>query len=201
MNVVSLALGPVQANCYIVMDEGHALVFDPGSDFDIESIMNEYNISIDAIMLTHAHFDHIGGVDPIIKKVECPVYLNPDEFDFLTDPYKNSSHAFGMDIVVNAEPLELKEGTQRIGHFELEAIYCPGHSIGSTVIKIGQCLITGDVLFNGSIGRTDLYSGSPKQMQESLRKIKSIQGMYHVLPGHGDFSTLDIEKKHNYYLQ
>ncbi len=200
MNVISMPLGPVQANCYIVMENGHALVFDPGSDFDIESIMKKYNVVVDAIVLTHAHFDHIGGVDALEKKVECPVYLNPNEFDFLNNPEKNSSSAFFNKVSIQTKPLALKEGIQKIGNFELEAIFCPGHSIGSTVFKIGQCLITGDVLFSGSIGRTDLYSGSSQQMQESLHKIKNINGFYHVLPGHGDFSTLDEEKKNNYYL-
>lgn len=201
MNVIALALGPVQANCYLVMDEGHALIVDPGDDFDLESIMEKYKISIDAILLTHAHFDHIGGVDKIEERISCPVYINPAELDFLNDPGKNGSTSFGMNYSIHTKASPLQEGLQTIGHFDVEAIFCPGHSIGSTVFKIGQCLITGDVLFAGSIGRTDLYSGSPSDMQKSLDRLKKINGMYHVLPGHGEFSTLDEEKKHNFYLR
>ena len=201
MNVVSMALGPVQANCYVVMENGHALLFDPGADFNIEEVMDKYKISIDAIVLTHAHFDHIGGVQSLVNRLHCPVYVHPLEVDFLSNPDLNSSSDFGMHVVCDVKPEFIKEGINLIGTFDLEAIYCPGHSIGSTVFKIGQCLITGDVLFQGSIGRTDLYSGSPEQMQASLQKLKTLKENYHILPGHGEFSTLDQEKRYNYYLK
>ncbi|MCF0246550.1 MAG: MBL fold metallo-hydrolase, partial [Ileibacterium sp.] len=130
------------------------------------------------------------------------VYMNPSEFDFLYDPKKNSSAAFmGFPpLKLSAKPLPLKEGSQKIGSFEVNAWYAPGHSIGSTIIQIGDCLFTGDVLFAGSIGRTDLATGNADQMRQSLNYLKDLTKNYEVYPGHGPATTLDYEKAHNPYL-
>ena len=161
MKVIQQPLGPVQANCYLVMENHHALIIDPADILpNLDEILNQNYCTLDAIVLTHAHFDHISGVDKIVNKFGCDVYLNPNEFDFLLDPDLNSSSAFYMDVTCNANAKPLIEGKNEIAGFEVEAIYCPGHSIGSTVLKIEDCLFTGDVLFQGSIGRMDLATGS-----------------------------------------
>ncbi|MDD7281384.1 MBL fold metallo-hydrolase [Floccifex sp.] len=200
MKVITRTLGPVQANCYIIIENNHALIVDPGDSFDIEAIMEQEKCVVDAILLTHAHFDHINGLDKLLKIVSCDVYCNPNEFSFLQDASLNSSSLFMYPITSNAQPKAILEGKQRIGNFEVEAIYCPGHSVGSTVFIIGSLLITGDVLFKGSIGRTDLPTGSYTQMKESINKLKALKLNYHVLPGHGPLSTLDEEKRENPYL-
>ena len=153
MKVIQQPLGPVQANCYLVMENHHALIIDPADMLpNLKEILNQHECTLDAIVLTHAHFDHISGVDKIVNEFGCDVYLNPNEFDFLSNPDLNSSSAFYMDVTCNAKPKPLVEGKNEIAGFEIEAIYCPGHSIGSTVLKIEDCLFTGDVLFQGSIG-------------------------------------------------
>ena len=201
MQVISFALGPVQANCFVVMEDHHALVIDPGDVFDIEDIMKKYDIEIDAVLLTHAHFDHIGGVDKIVECCHCPVYLNPAEHDFLEDPRLNASSSFFEHVISHAKPESLHEGIQQIGNFEVECLFCPGHSAGSTVIRVGTVLFTGDVLFQGSIGRTDLPTGNYQEMEMSLSRLCKLNGSFHVCPGHGPFSTLDDEKRWNPYLK
>lgn len=202
MKVIQQPLGPVQANCYLVMENHHALIIDPADILpNLDEILNQNDCTLDAIVLTHAHFDHISGVDKIVNKFGCDVYLNPNEFDFLLDPDLNSSSAFYMDVTCNANAKPLIEGKNEIAGFEVEAIYCPGHSIGSTVLKIEDCLFTGDVLFQGSIGRMDLATGSVTNMKQSLKKLAQFNKDYKVYPGHGPTTSLSQEKKWNESLK
>ena len=202
MKVIQQPLGPVQANCYLVMENHHALIIDPADTLpNLDEILNQNDCTLDAIVLTHAHFDHISGVDKIVNKFGCDVYLNPNEFDFLLDPNLNSSSAFYMDVTCNANAKPLIEGKNEIAGFEVEAIYCPGHSIGSTVLKIEDCLFTGDVLFQGSIGRMDLATGSVTSMKQSLKKLYQFNKDYKVHPGHGPTTSLSQEKKWNESLK
>ena len=202
MKVIQQPLGPVQANCYLVMENHHALIIDPADILpNLDEILTQNDCTLDAIVLTHAHFDHISGVDKIVNKFGCDVYLNPNEFDFLLDPDLNSSSAFYMDVTCNANAKPLIEGKNEIAGFEVEAIYCPGHSIGSTVLKIEDCLFTGDVLFQGSIGRMDLATGSVTSMKQSLKKLAQFNKDYKVYPGHGPTTSLSQEKKWNESLK
>ncbi len=202
MKVIQQPLGPVQANCYLVMENHHALIIDPADILpNLDEILTQNDCTLDAIVLTHAHFDHISGVDKIVNKFGCDVYLNPNEFDFLLDPDLNSSSAFYMDVTCNANAKPLIEGKNEIAGFEVEAIYCPGHSIGSTVLKIEDCLFTGDVLFQGSIGRMDLATGSVTSMKQSLKKLVQFNKDYKVYPGHGPTTSLSQEKKWNESLK
>lgn len=202
MKVIQQPLGPVQANCYLVMENHHALIIDPADILpNLDEILNQNDCTLDAIVLTHAHFDHISGVDKIVNKFGCDVYLNPNEFDFLLDSNLNSSSAFYMDVTCNANAKPLIEGKNEIAGFEVEAIYCPGHSIGSTVLKIEDCLFTGDVLFQGSIGRMDLATGSVTSMKQSLKKLVQFNKDYKVYPGHGPTTSLSQEKKWNESLK
>lgn len=202
MKVIQQPLGPVQANCYLAMENHHALIIDPADILpNLDEILNQNDCTLDAIVLTHAHFDHISGVDKIVNKFGCDVYLNPNEFDFLLDSNLNSSSAFYMDVTCNANAKPLIEGKNEIAGFEVEAIYCPGHSIGSTVLKIEDCLFTGDVLFQGSIGRMDLATGSVTSMKQSLKKLVQFNKDYKVYPGHGPTTSLSQEKKWNESLK
>ncbi|MBL6444571.1 MAG: MBL fold metallo-hydrolase, partial [Holdemanella sp.] len=186
MKVLQQPLGPVQANCYLVMENHHAILIDPADMYpSLEFILKENECTLEAIVLTHAHFDHISGIDKIVDAFHCDVYLNPNEFDFLQDPDLNSSSAFYMDVTCGAKCKPILEGKNTIAGFDIEAMYCPGHSVGSTVLKIEDCLFTGDVLFQGSIGRMDLATGSVSSMKQSLKKLAQLDKDYKLYPGHG----------------
>ncbi len=204
MEVICKPVGPVQANCYIVLnDENHALVIDPGDEGKmIADLIKGLGAKVDAVVLTHAHFDHIGAVDDLVKEFGVDVYVNEQEFDFLCKPEKNSSACFmGVPhMALNAKPAALKEGANKIGTFDVTAYYAPGHSIGSTILEIGDNLFTGDVLFASSIGRTDLPSGDAAQMKQTLNFLKTLKKDYTVYPGHGPSTTLFYEQSHNPYL-
>ena len=191
MKVLQQPLGPVQANCYLVMENHHAILIDPADMYpSLEFILKENECTLEAIVLTHAHFDHISGIDKIVDAFHCDVYLNPNEFDFLQDPDLNSSSAFYMDVTCGAKCKPILEGKNTIAGFDIEAMYCPGHSVGSTVLKIEDCLFTGDVLFQGSIGRMDLATGSVSSMKQSLKKLAQLDKDYKVYPGHGPSTSL-----------
>ena len=202
MKVLQQPLGPVQANCYLVMENHHAILIDPADMYpNLEFILKENECTLEAIVLTHAHFDHISGIDKIVDAFHCDVYLNPNEFDFLQDPDLNSSSAFYMDVTCGAKCKPILEGKNTIAGFDIEAMYCPGHSVGSTVLKIEDCLFTGDVLFQGSIGRMDLATGSVSSMKQSLKKLAQLDKDYKVYPGHGPSTSLAQEKKWNESLK
>lgn len=202
MKVLQQPLGPVQANCYLVMENHHAILIDPADMYpNLEFILKENECTLEAIVLTHAHFDHISGIDKIVDAFHCDVYLNPNEFDFLQDPDLNSSSAFYMDVTCGAKCKPILEGKNTIAGFDIEAMYCPGHSVGSTVLKIEDCLFTGDVLFQGSIGRMDLATGSVSSMKQSLKKLAQLDKDYKVYPGHGPPTSLSQEKKWNESLK
>lgn len=202
MEIVNRVLGPVGTNAYILIDHGHALIFDPGAAInDLDSILTEHQCQLDAICLTHAHFDHIGGIESIRKKYPVPVYVHPSEFSFFSDSTLNVSKPFLQEMTCDCEKKALREGKQKIGSFEIEVLYTPGHSIGSVVYLYEDIMFSGDTLFMGSIGRTDMATASFTDMRESLQKLKALKKNYYVLPGHGPQSTLDDEKKWNDFLR
>ena len=202
MEIVNRVVGSVGTNCYILMNQGHAIIFDPGAPIsDLDIILSEHNCVLDAICLTHAHFDHIAGIESIVKKYPINVYVHPKEFDFFMDTNLNVSKAFMQPLSVSCQKKALIEGKQKIGNFDFEVIYTPGHSIGSVVFLYEDIMFSGDTLFMGSIGRTDMVTGSYSDILASLKKLKSLQKNYYVLPGHGPQSCLDDEKKWNEFLR
>lgn len=202
MEIICKPLGPVQANCYVIIDNGHALVIDPGDEYiELKSILRKYNAELDAVLLTHAHFDHIAGVDAMLKDFPVDVYLNPAEFDFLSDARLNASLSFYQQVVCHAKPKALKEGRQQIESFTVDVKFTPGHSIGSSIFRIENNVFTGDTLFQGSVGRMDLPTGSAAQMEESIAYLKTLPDEWNVYPGHGPQSKIEYEKRWNPYFR
>lgn len=202
MKIFTQPLGPVEANCYVVVKDHHALVIDPGDNFEsLEELLEREEATLDAILLTHAHFDHIGGLDALIEKYEVDVYMNPKEFAFLDDMRLNGSAYFYAKVKSHAIPKPVVEGEQTIGTFDVKAKTLPGHSIGSTVYQIEDALFTGDVLFQGSVGRVDLPTGSEQEMMESIRFLKTLPHDLKVYPGHGPSTTIGQELRWNPYFR
>lgn len=201
LQVICQPLGPVEANCYLVVDGVRALLIDPGDDYkELKGLLASLGAHLEGVLLTHAHFDHIAGLDKVLKEFGCDVYMNPAEFDFLSDEKLNGSQYFQEYVTSNARPKPVKEGEQNIGGFEVKAWFLPGHSIGSTVYEIGNNLFTGDVLFQGSAGRIDLPTGNATQMKQSLAFLKTLPDDLIVYPGHGPSSSLGQEKMYNPFM-
>lgn len=204
MEVKTLSLGPLGTNCYI-LSKGHTcLIVDPGGDAAmIKKYLSTNDLSPEAILLTHAHFDHIGAVDEIRKKYNLDVYLHKAEKDWLEDPALNRSDLFmgaAGAYKTDAPDVLLDEGTLRLGEFLMQVVHTPGHSPGSVTFIFEEegCIVSGDVLFQRGIGRTDLPEGSMEQLAQSIvTKLYALDGHYEVYPGHGPKTNIADEKQMN----
>ena len=201
MKIDSLVLGSFAANCYLLWKNQHVLIVDPGSKSPkVQKLIYEQRGFVDGIYLTHGHFDHIAGVDSLANYYNCSVYMNPLDIPLLANPYLNVSAGMEHEVIVRSEIIALQPGINQIGEFAFELIDAPGHSEGSSIMLWEGNMICGDVLFQGSIGRTDLFTGSNTKMIQTLEKIKQLEPNLKVYPGHGPTTTLQEELLHNPYL-
>lgn len=197
----SLALGSFAANCYLLWKNKHVLIVDPGSKSPkVQMLIDGQGGLVDGIYLTHGHFDHIAGVDVLANYYHCSVYMNPLDIPLLSNPYLNVSAGMEHEVVIKSKVTALEPGINQIGEFAFELIDAPGHSEGSSLMIWEGNMICGDVLFQGSIGRTDLITGSNSKMAQTLRKIKQMDPNLKVYPGHGAITTLQEELLYNPFL-
>ena len=198
MKVNRLVLGPLATNTYLLEKEGKAILIDPASKAEkLIDILGD--LKLEAILLTHGHFDHIKAVDGLYEHYHCPVYLH--EADEVIARDKLSGSEFGLVAYVSCPTIPLKEGRMNIGPFEFETIFTPGHTEGSVIFVFDECIFTGDTLFRGSVGRTDLFSGDERKLKQSLNIFKSFNEDYHIYPGHEEESSLEFELATNYFLR
>lgn len=208
MEWIQLPLGPLQTNAYIVYnDEGACLIIDPGGEeHKIRQFIRKKGLQPKAILLTHAHFDHIGAVDPIREGYSIPVYLHRAEKKWLSNPSLNrSSHYEGIEPMSlnQADQLFTKEGELSIGGFSFYLYETPGHSPGgvSFYFKRDGFIIVGDTLFESGIGRTDLPGAHEEQLLRSIQnKLLTLPEDTYVLPGHDGVTTIGREITHNPFL-
>lgn len=203
-----IPLGPLQTNAYILTNSNkECVIFDPGGDGQrLNTILRQQGLTPVAVLLTHAHFDHIGAIDDVIANWDVPVYIHEKEKNWLKDPALNGSAYFipGQEILSKAEPTILpKEGSLVVRDFHLDLHYTPGHSPGSVSYYCKELgvVFSGDALFQGSIGRTDLPGGSHEQLLSSIhKKLLTLPEETIVLSGHGPETTIEAEMDSNPFL-
>jgi hydroxyacylglutathione hydrolase len=203
-----IPLGVLQTNCYIVEnDNGSCLIFDPGSEGKkLIKWLNKRSLKPIAILLTHAHFDHIGAVDEVREHFQIPVYLHEEEELWLGDPKLNGSKFYMTQNPIKIKPADFilkKEEAKKLDLFEFFIFETPGHSPGSVsyYFKMDGFVVSGDALFKSSIGRTDLPGGNQSQLLKSIHeKLLFLPEETVVLPGHGPETTVGEEMDSNPYL-
>ena len=196
MLIKTLTVGQMEENSYVVTDEDSLLcaVIDPGDESNtILDYLEENHLTPVAILLTHGHFDHTGAVETIHEETGAPVYISKDDTseqyeDFRWKPIEGTRYIADGQII-------------EVGKLRFRVLETPGHSKGSVTFRCEDALFTGDTLFRGSAGRTDLPGGDYDRLMASLRRLADIPGDLEIYPGHEAPSTLNVERATNYYMR
>ena len=193
LHITTLPLGAYQTNCYIVWNENsqQCLVIDPGYESE-ELLALTQGKTVAAILLTHGHFDHVGGVRYLAAETDCRVYICPE--DLSMPPQMTAGPIYYTHTYAEGDTLEL-------AGIRLKILHTPGHTPGCVCIQAEDALFTGDTLFQDSCGRTDLPGGDWATILRSLRRLKELSGDFKVYPGHGPATTLQDEKNYNPYMK
>lgn len=204
--IMQLPLGALAANCYLIPGEDNTVIaIDPASSSEVMAVLDAHDLELGAIIITHGHFDHFAGVAALREQTGAPVYAPDLDAEMLTSSDK--SWAWFMQGVPFAPVTPdgvFTDGEEfTVCGVTFKVMAAPGHTAGSCLLFCEKynAVFSGDVIFQSSIGRTDGYSGSDRQMLESLGKIKALAGNWSILSGHGDVTDLETEKRYNPYLR
>jgi hydroxyacylglutathione hydrolase len=205
---VILPVGLLQCNCSVFGDEQtrEAIVIDPGDEIEkITAVLDEYGLSVKAIVVTHAHIDHVAGAHKLRALTGAPVYMNADDTELL-DALPIQASWLQVETPERTEvDTEMADGTLlKLGDAEFRVLHTPGHTQGSSSIWIPQesKLVAGDTLFRDSIGRTDLPGGNSRQLLSSIKaQLFPLPEDTVVIPGHGPNTTIGREKERNPFLK
>ena len=195
LNIHTLTLGLYQTNTYIVSKAGSdkCIVIDPG--YEAATILNRVallGLNIGAILLTHAHFDHLGAVRAIVADTDCDVYVDEQELQLpptMTDGAIYYSHLYPAEGIITVAGIDIK------------ILRTPGHTPGSVCLLMADAMFSGDTLFAGSMGRCDFPGSNIFDMRKSMKKLYNLTGDYRVFPGHAEATTLEYERKTNPFLR
>lgn len=192
----------MQTNCYIAYGEKEqgAFVVDPGDEARrIYDVACNEGVSIEAILITHGHFDHIGGISELKKLSGAKIYMHKSDVEKIDDMNKNFSWFVGRNTVAHFEPDVLLSGGEELDlcGMKIKVMATPGHSDGEICYIANDSIFCGDAVFRESFGRYDNYDGSLAKTVESFRKIFALQGDYTMYCGHGEDTTLSYEKQNN----
>ena len=194
LKIHTLTLGMYQTNTYIIHDEASrtCCVIDPG--YQADTILDEVEalgLTVEAVLLTHGHFDHVGAVKDIAAATDCRVFLCAE--DLSLPPMFTAGKLYYTDTYAEGSVLQL-------AGLSIHVLHTPGHTPGSVCLLIDRYLFSGDTLFAGSCGRTDI-GGSWAQIRDSLNRLAAIEADLVVFPGHGESTTLAAEKQYNPYMR
>lgn len=198
MLIKTLPVGQLETNCYVVTDENALVcaVIDPGDESNtILDYIEDNKLSCKAILITHAHFDHVSAVNAMLEATGAELYMCEKDMELVRS---GTSGRFRPPENTHF----YKDGDEvKVAGLTFKVIETPGHTPGGVTLICGDALFTGDTLFRGSCGRTDLPGGDMRAELRSLKRIASLEGDYEVYPGHAESSMLSIEREHNPYVR
>ena len=205
MRIETIVTGRIQENCYVAMDEAtrEAVIVDPGDDAQlIIDAVNRLGAKPIAILNTHCHFDHVGAVNAIRKQYDIPFFIHPDDRQML-EHAAQSAQGFGQTIEQPEVDRFIREGeTFKVGATDLSVRFTPGHCPGHITLVGDGFAFVGDVLFAGSVGRTDFPGTSWDVLANSIRtQLLTLPDETRVFPGHGPATTIGRERRTNPFLQ
>ena len=209
MKIVVIPVTPYQQNCSLVICEetNKAAIVDPGGEVErILSAVKNHNVTVDKIILTHGHLDHVGGTEALAESLNIPV-IGPEKEDaFWLNELEQQSKMFGFPKATSFLPTRwLEEGEHvEVGNIKLSVLHIPGHTPGHITLfdAVSKQIIVGDILFNGAVGRSDFPRGNHQQLISGIKqKLLTLPEETVVLPGHGPTTTIGREKISNPYLR
>lgn len=207
MKIKKYVVGMIGTNCYLVINEEtkETVMVDPGAySAKVKNAIKEQELKLKAVLLTHAHFDHIMGLSDVMEEVKVPVYVEEADLPMMTDGESNLSSAYVRGGYRFEEAVPVRDGQQlEIAGFQFRVIHTPGHTPGGCCYYMEQegVLFSGDTLFQTSVGRSDFPGGSASELVRSVKeKLLVLPEETHVYPGHMDETTIGYEKLHNPFL-
>lgn len=202
MEIRAIHLGLIKTNCYLISTDKAAAVIDPGFKTEITADFLKANGGkARMILITHAHFDHIGGAEALRNETGAEIGIGELDAPALKDTGLNLSDKFHAHIAPFSADRTFCDGEKfSVGDIDFEAILTPGHTVGGVSYLSGESLFSGDTLFAGAVGRTDMPGGSLKALKKSLKRLIALPNETKVYPGHGDFTTVGYEKENNMFV-
>lgn len=201
MKIVTIAVGQLMTNCYLLCDEQAKVcaVIDPGDEAGrIAEAVERSGCQLRYVLLTHGHYDHFTGLAGLLEKYDVPVYIHPAD----AEEGRNNPWSLKFPRLDEAHQRWYGEGdTLTLGSLIIHVISTPGHSKGSVCLLVENVIFAGDTLFYGSCGRTDFPGGDYKEMLLSLARLARLEGNYKVYPGHDRPTDLDWERRMNPYMR
>ncbi len=205
LDIQCYVCGPLGVNTYLIRDRatGDAMLIDPGAENSrlAEALRQLPQGKLQAILLTHVHFDHIGYAAAVQQQYHVPVWCGRQDEPLIHNPFGNGSALFGMPVEAPRVDRTLTDGeTFQLGETEVQVLHTPGHTPGGVCFVTADEIFTGDTLFCCGEGRTDLPGGSSRELRMSLRRLGALEGDWAVYPGHGEDTTLEAERRNNYWM-
>jgi hydroxyacylglutathione hydrolase len=205
LRYATFPVGPIGANCVLVWDPelGTGVVVDPGEEpSQIRKRVETLGFQVTALLQTHGHFDHLGAAKALQDLWQCPVFLHPAD-NYLIETLDMQTGLFGMKSIPAPSTTELHPGDE---HHGLRALHTPGHTPGSCCFlgefEEGPVVLSGDTLFQGGVGRTDLWGGHWEQLEASIkRELYTLDDRTLVIPGHGGLTTIGEEAEQNAFVK